>query len=206
MTARVSEVIRGWLGWCPRAGTVSRQIPVPEDVAVDGTSTQGAGLPVFAGGVGRYRDQMLLWAVYYTVAFMLFVPMFFTLGFARLMLFLGIIAGLVFFAIFGLELWHRFERVVKGDTVRTGPERYIVISVIGIILLSTILFIAGLFSVIPAGTALVLPAFTIGFGIFIPWYGLILILVWERRTGSILMFDKKTFKLSVRGRSENVLH
>jgi hypothetical protein len=51
-------------------------------------------------------------------------------------------------------------------------------------------------SIVPLETALELPAIAVGFA-FIPWYVLILILLWERRTGYILVFDKKTFLVTV---------
>jgi hypothetical protein len=48
-------------------------------------------------------------------------------------------------------------------------------------------------------------AFAMGFA-FIPWYVFILILLWERRTGCILMFDKKAHSFTAARCSGNAFH
>jgi len=203
---RISEIVRGWLGWCPYACTSRRQEPVLQEDVVYSAPVQGTGIPASAGGLKRYRNQMLLWAVSYTLAFSLFVPVFLAADFTPLML-SGIAAGLGFSVLFGRQLWQRFGKLTSGETIKTGPEGYVIVGFIAItILLGVILFVMGLLSVIPMGTALMLPAFTLGFGIFIPWYSLILILTWERRTGYHLMFDKKTFSITAVGGSGNAPH
>ena len=51
---------------------------------------------------------------------------------------------------------------------------------------------------IPVDTALALPAFATGFAL-IPWYVLAVILLWEQKTGYLLLFEKGTFSFSVDG-------
>lgn len=142
----------------------------------------------------RYRTQMLFWAVIYTIAFSCFVPMFLTTGLTQLILSLGIIGGLGFSAFFGRWVWNRFGKLATGETVKPGPEVNVIVAVlIGISPLSVVLLFLGLISSSPFEAAMVLPAFAMGFGLPIPWYFLLLIHLWERRTGHILIFNKKTF-------------
>lgn len=195
MTTYFSEVIRGWLGWCPQAKTLPvRHLTIPNNDEADGAPAQRAGLPAPTGWLKRYRDRMLFWAVSNTLAFSLFVPMFFAVDLTRLMMSIGIIAGLGFSVLSGRWFWNRFGRLADGETAKPGPEvKAILAFIIGIFVLSIILLPLELFSVIPSGAAMALPSFTMGFGSFIPWYVLVLILVWEQKTGYILIFDKKTF-------------
>lgn len=196
MTYHFSEVIRGWLGWCPRACPPVRQEPVLHDYVGAGAPVQGTGISALVGEQRRYRNQMFFWAAYFTLAFSLFVPVFLAVDLTPLML-AGILAGLGFSALSGRQLWQRFDQLARGKTVKTGPEGYVIVGfIVFTIIASVFLFVTGLLSVIPMGTALMVPAFTLGFGIFIPWYTLILILLWERRAGFILMFDRKTFSIT----------
>ncbi len=192
---------RKYLGWCPQARTLPvRQVPLSDDEAVDGAPAQGAGLPASNGWTKRYRNQMFFWAVSYTLAFSLLVPLFLTADLTRLMLSLGTVGGLVFSALFGRWLWNRFGKLANGETVKPGPE------FIGTILLSVVFLPIGVFLTIPLRAMMVFPAFAMGFGLFIPWYVLMLILLWEQKTGYILMFDKKTFSVTTTRCSGNAHH
>ncbi|MDD5024159.1 MAG: DUF1673 family protein [Methanoregula sp.] len=205
---QVSEIIHGWLGWCPNARTLTvREIPVLQHETAGGIPVQGAGLSAADGWLNRYRRQMLFWAVMYTFAFSCFVPLFLTTGLARLILSLGIFGGLGFSALFGRWLWDRFGKLANGDTVKPGPEVNVIVAIlIGISPLSVILLFLGLISSIPFEAAMLLPAFTMGFGLLVPWCFLLLILLWERRTGHILIFDKKTFLVTATRCSGNAHH
>jgi hypothetical protein len=197
----IAEVIRHYLGWCPQARTMPRQLtPVLRNDITDGTPVQGSGMPAPAGWLDRYRNRVLLWAVFYTLAFIPFVGSFYAFGFMS-DVYIGIIAGLVFFALSGRRLWRSFDlTLVKEKDKKTGSEGYVILFLVfGIILASAVLLVMALFSIIPLETALELPAIALGFA-FLPWYVLSLILLWERRTGCTLMFDKKTrLFTSVRG-------
>ncbi|MDD1720363.1 MAG: DUF1673 domain-containing protein [Methanoregulaceae archaeon] len=198
----LADRFRQYLGWCPRACTPVGPVPVAQEGLADAAPVQGSGMPAPVGKLKRYRDQVLLWAVTYTLAFSLFVPGFLGSDLTRLMQVVGISAGLVFSAFSGRWLWHRFGKLARGETVKPGMEvKVIVAFIIGIILISVLLLVMGVLSVIPYGTAMALPAFAMGFGIFIPWYTLVLVLLWEQRSGYVLIFDKKILQVIATRRS-----
>ena len=197
MTIRVSEVIRGWLGWCPQTRTLSRQFQALDDKIADVSPAPGAGNSVQTVLPNRYRNQVFLWAVFFTLVSVPFVAYFQTADLTRLMFSSGTIAGLVVFAFFGRWLWYSLEMLAKGLTINSGPGEYILLSfIVGAIPLSVILLIIAFVGIISLAGALVFPAFATGFA-FIPWYVFILILLWERRTGCVLLFDKKTHSFTV---------
>jgi hypothetical protein len=153
-------------------------------------------MPARTGWLNRYRNRVLLWAVFYTLAFMPFIGSFYALGFMSAV-YIGIIAGLVIFAFSGRRLWCSFDlTLAKEKKQKTGPEGYIILFfVVSVILAAVVLLVMASLSIVPLETALELPAIAVGFA-FIPWYVLILILLWERRRGCILMFDKKTLSFT----------
>ena len=191
----LAQTIRKYLGWCPQSLTVSRQPQVIYDTAADGPPAQGSGIPAHTRWLQRYRNQVLVWAVFFTLVAVPLVGNFQTDDLTRLMLSLGTVAGLMVFAFFGRWLWNSLEILKKGLTLKTGQGEYIILFLIaGGIPLSVFLLIlafVGLIGLIPLTVSLAFPAFATGFA-FIPWYVFILILVWERKTGCQLMFDKKT--------------
>jgi hypothetical protein len=112
----------------------------------------------------------------------------------------------VVFAFFGRWLWNSLQMLEKGMTIKTGPGEYIILFLIaGAIPLSVVLIIAALTALLSFAGVWAFPAFATGFA-FIPWYVFILILLWERRTGCILMFDKKTHSFTAARCSGNALH
>jgi hypothetical protein len=101
------------------------------------------------------------------------------------------IAGLVIFAFFGQWLWNSLEMLEKGMIIKIGQGEYIILFFIaGVIPLGVILIIAALTAILSFAGPWAFPAFALGFA-FIPWYVFILILLWEWRTGCILVYDKK---------------
>jgi hypothetical protein len=194
---QITEIIRQYLGWCPIAHTLPQRLPVPEHDAIIGAPSQGAGMPAGTRWLNRYRNRVFLQALFYTFAFIFFVPFFYAVDPTRPMMFFGIIAGLVIFAATGRRLWDGFDlALTKDQDIRTGPEGYVILFlVVGIILAGAILLVMASLSIIPLETALELPAGAVGFA-FIPWYVLLLILLWERRRGYILLFDKKTISFT----------
>jgi hypothetical protein len=173
-------------------------MPVQQYEISAGMQIQGARLSGGNGGLNRYWKQMLFWAVIYTFAFCCFVPMFLTTGLTRLILSLGMMGGLGFSVFFGRWVWNRFGKLADGKTLTPGPEVTVIAGfLIGTTVLSVVLLFLGLISRVSFEAAMLLPAFTMGFGLLVPWSLLLLILIWERRTGYILVFDKKTFLVTV---------
>jgi hypothetical protein len=159
--------------------------------AATSAPSQGNGMPKRTEWQKRYRNQVLLLAVFLTLVSMPFVMYFQTTDLTRLLFSIGIMAGLVVFAFFGQWLWNSLEMIEKGMVIKTGQGEYILLFLIaGIIPLSIVLIIAALTVILSYAGVWAFPAFVTGFA-FIPWYVYILILWWERRTGCILVYDKK---------------
>lgn len=202
-----TQTIRKYLNWCPNAHALPQQLPVLNDDVAGGAPAQGTGMPAGTGWLNRYHSRVLLWAVFYLLAFMPFVPFFYSVDPMRSMMYVGVIAGLMLFAASGRRLWHSFDLALANEWEhKNGPEGYIILFVVvGIILAAVVLIVMASLSIIPFETALELPAVTVGFA-FIPWYVLVLILLWERRMGCILIFDKKTFSFTAERCSGNAHH
>ncbi|MDD1674409.1 MAG: DUF1673 domain-containing protein [Methanomicrobiales archaeon] len=184
------------MGWCPQECTLSRQPPVLNDDIVSDVPAQASGMPARSGWLERYRNQVLLMAVSFTLVSIPLVAVFQTNDLTRLLLYFGTIAGLVVFTFFGRWLWNSLEMLKKGMTIKTGVAEYIILSFIaGAIPMSVVLIIAAVTVPLSFAGAWAFPAFATGFA-FIPWYVYILILLWERKTGCVLMFDKKAHSFS----------
>lgn len=189
---RMSDVIRGWLGWCPYARDPKQQLPLLHDTTEDGYRAQEAGIPAQTGSMQRYRNQVLIWAVFFTIVSLPLVAIFLAADLTRLMLCLGTISGLGIFAFFGRWLWHSLGMLAKGATLQTGQKEYILTFLIaGAIPLGVVLLLSAMLFLIPLAGALAFPAFATGFA-YIPWYVLALILLWEWKTGCTVLFDKET--------------
>ncbi len=202
---RLAEPFRQYLGWCPDTGTAMRQLPMlNKDAPVDAPARR-TGMPAGAGWLNRYRNRMFLWAVFYSLAFIPFIPEFQSIN--RVMQYSGIIAGLVIFAGSVRRIWRSFNQTLgKEQDTKTGREGYAIpFFVVGIFLAGVVLLVMAFWSIIPFSGALALPAFASGLA-FIPWYVLVLILIWERKTGCILVFHKQTHAFTAAGCSENAFY
>jgi hypothetical protein len=199
----ILEVIRGWLGWCPQAQDPVRQLPVFHATVADTSRAQGAGIPAQTGLVQRYRNQVLIWAVFFTMVSLPLIAIFLAADLTRLMLCLGTISGLGLFAFFGRWLWHSLWMLQKGLTIKTGTKEYILTFLIaGALPLCAVLLLSAILVPISFAGALAFPAFATGFA-FVPWYVFILILLWEKRTGCIVMFNKETSSFTAAGETVN---
>lgn len=203
MVDTIARMIKQYIGWCPQACALPRQMPVLKDNFSKDTPARGTGIPERSGSLNRYRNQVLLWAVFFSLVSIPFVAYFQTTDLTRLLLCFGTIAGLVIFTFFGHWLWNSLKMLEKGMTIKTRPGEYIILFLIaGVIPLSVVLIIAALVALIQFAGVWAFPAFATGFS-FIPWYVFILILLWERRTGCILMFHKKTHSFTAERCSGN---
>ncbi|WAC04881.1 MAG: DUF1673 family protein [Methanoregula sp.] len=190
--SRFTEIIHGWLGWCPQAQVTVRQLPVLHDTVADGYKAQGAGIPAQTGSMQRYRNQVFIWAVFFTMVSLPLIAVFLAADLTRLMLCLGTISGFGIFVFFGRWLWKSLGMLQKGAIIKTGPKEYILTFLIaGAIPLGAVLLLSAILVPISFAGAPAFPAFATGFA-FIPWYVLLLILLWEQKTGYTVMFDKET--------------
>ena len=205
MTVRFSGVIRGLFGWCPQVRMLPRPVTVLNNEAAASAPSPETGIPEPTGSLNHYRNQVLLWAIFFTLVSVPFVAYFQTTDLTRLLFALGMIAGLGVFVFFGRWLWNSLQILEKGMTIQTGPGEYLILFLIaGVIPLIIVLIIATLTAILSFAGPWAFPAFATGFA-FIPWYVYILILSWKRRTGCILMFDNKTHSFTTARCSGNAL-
>jgi hypothetical protein len=192
-----------FFGWCPQVRTLPRPLTVLNNEVAAGAPFQGNEIPERTESLNRYRNQVLLWAVFLTLVSIPFVAYFQTTDITRLLFSIGMVAGLVVFTFFGRWLVNSLQMLEKGMILKTGQGEYIVLFLIaGVIPLSVVLLIAALLVIIQFAGVWAFPAFATGFT-FIPWCVYILILWWERRTGCILVYDKKAQLFSVVGCHEH---
>jgi hypothetical protein len=198
--------IEEWRGWCRQVRTPPRPPTALNNEAASNAPSQGTGIPERTESQNRYRNQVLLWAVFFTLVSIPFMVYFLTTDLTRLMLSFGTIAGLGVFIFFGRWLWNSLEMLEKGMIMKTGPGEYIILFLIaGAIPLSVVLIIAVLITITSFAGTWAFPAFATGFTL-IPWYVYILILWWEKKTGCLLMFNKKTQSFIAVRCSGNALH
>jgi len=202
----VCDIIRESLGWCPQVRTPPRSLTVLNNETASNVRSQGTGIPERTESLNRYRNQILLWAIFITLISVPFVAYFMTTDLTRLSLYIGTIAGLGVFIFFGRWLWNSLEMLEKGLIIKTGPGEYIILFLIaGAIPLSVVLIIATLITITSFAGIWAFPAFATGFTL-IPWYVYILILWWEQKTGCLLMFNKETQSIIAVRCSGNALH
>ena len=200
---QITEIFRSNLGWCPQVRTLTRPLTVLNNEAATSAPSQGTGIPERTESLNRYRNQVLLWAVLFTLVSVPFVGYFQTTDLTRLLFSLGMISGLVVFAFFGQWLWNSLEMLEKGMIIKTGQGEYIILFLIaGVIPLSVVLIIAALTALLSYAGSWAFPAFATGFA-FIPWYVFIMIRMWERRTGCMLVYNKKAGLFSAVGCHEH---
>jgi len=116
MTERISEVIHGWLGWCPNA---------PAQVRIE--KAQSFDEEVVPPGSGSFKDRAFHWFGMFQNQIMLQTTGTFCIGFymcaglggvPHMNLFLvGILAGLPFSAIVGFLYWRIFYEVLHDGPV-----------------------------------------------------------------------------------------
>jgi small-conductance mechanosensitive channel len=185
------DYLRKKVGWCPdvpagacrhanRSGDV---IPTP---------ASGGVLPArkFSWSQ-RFRNWVLLQALLYTALISLFLPSIVTGAYLSFFIFGMAIATLVFFLI-ATRLWRHYNDVLaKGHLEASETESNIVLYfVLSAVILPICFEILVLLGYISGIDFLVLPAVMVGLSI-IPWYVLLLVIIWESRTGCRLYFDRK---------------
>jgi hypothetical protein len=192
-----------FFGWCPHVRTLPRPLTVLNNEVATSAPSLGNGIPERTESLNRYRNQVLHWAVFFTLVSIPFVAYFQTTDLTRLLFSIGTVAGVVVFAFFWRWLVNSLQMLEKGMIIKTGQGEYILLFLIaGIIPLSIVFIIAALTAILSFAGVWAFPAFATGFA-FIPWYVFILILLWERRTGCILVYDKKARLFSAMGCHEH---
>jgi len=193
--------VRECFGWCPNALAPA---PFQTRPGFIGTTTGGlpegvGGDPAGSGWLQRYRNRLVLWTLFYGLAFIPFAVQFSAMG-LRTDLFAGIIAAVCFTGLSARRLLRQFD-TLKGSghgAPETGREGYLIIFMIaGMILAGAGLLVLAAAGMIPLQAALTVPAVAAGFA-FVPLYVLALVTYWERKNGMVLLFDKAAMEFFAR--------
>ena len=164
----LSDTFNTCSGWCTQVHTLPRPLAVLNNEVAASAPSQGNGTPERAESLNRYRNQVLPWAVFFTLVSIPFVAYFQTTDLMKLLFSTGTMAGLVVFVFFGRWLWNSLQMLEKGMTIKSGAGEYIILFLIaGVIPLSVVFIIAALPLSLPLAGAWAFPAFATGFA-FIP--------------------------------------
>jgi hypothetical protein len=191
MTARVSEVIRGWLGWCPDAQVQIRgQARKPNDITVTSSSSRSFQSNAIHWTI-LFRNQTILLAI---GSFLTGLFMFAGLGngWSNMNLFiLGIIAGLPVTVIVGIWYWRIFNEVLHEGPVALWRRYDKTSATIAVVTLAAVTAIPTLviLGALPGVSLEMTNAVFGGFMAVIFWGQLISIWIWESDTGLHLQYD-----------------
>ena len=193
MTTRVSEVIRGWLGWYPNADARIRITAARPDESIS-VSSGGDETPLIAvSWLSQYRIRLLFWALSYLAFSLFYLPLYLTAKNNYVSFFIaGIVIASMAFILSAKRLWRLYDAVRESGYVEEPARKQKVVLYIGVsvvILLICFEFLV-FFGLVPGMDFLVLPAFLIGFSI-IPWFAFWLIVVWESKSGCRLFLNEK---------------
>src|SRR5665647_2974565 len=114
-----SDAFNTWFGWCPHVRTLPRPLTVLNNEVATSAPSQGNGMPERTESLNRYRNQVLLWAVFFTLVSIPFMAYFQTTDLTRLLFSIGTVAGLVVFAFFGRWIVNSLQMLEKGRIAKT---------------------------------------------------------------------------------------
>jgi hypothetical protein len=185
MTARVSEVIRGWLGWCPEGKRQNRTALTQPDGIVENSS----GKPKYGERaihwLGIFRNQLLVLALYFSVVGVLLSV--FLGGINIPMFFIGVLAG-SFLAVFqGIRFWKTMNEVRDEGAVflATLYDKTTLALTVIVAMVPTAVFLGAV-----PGISMTMLNSIIGGFIFILFWGFLLVTwIWESRTKRHLLSD-----------------
>jgi len=185
MTARVSEIIRGWLGWCPEGKRQNRIALTQPEGIVENSS----GRPKYEARaihwLGIFRNQLLVLALYFSVVGILLsvflggrdIPMFF----------MGVLAGSVLAVFQAIRFWKTMNEVRDEGAVflATLYDRTTLILTLIVAMVPTAVFLGA----VPGITMTMLHSSTGGFIFILFWWFLLVTWIWESRTNHRLLSD-----------------
>ncbi len=189
-TARISEIIHGWLGWCPNTRARARNIEVRPDNEAIVPAAGGSFKDRAIHWLGLFYNQTILFAI---GSFCAGLYIFAGLGswFNLNLFIIGMLAGVPFSAFIGFWYWRIFNKVLHDGPVvlwnrydKTMGTFTVVIVVVSVCI--PVLVIIG---AIPGVNLAMTNAFFGGFIAVLFWGMLIGIQKWESNTHRRLHYD-----------------
>ena len=182
---RLSDVIRGWLGWCPDAETrIRREINEPAEIM--DTPSQRSSLKARASDwLGLFRNQIFLLAIWFSVVGFLLLL---SIGNMNIELFFwGLLAGLLLSVFQGIRFWGTMNEVLENgavflSTLYDKTSIFITLAVCSIPLLLSL-------SASPVANMMMWNAVIAGLIFIMFWVQLFIVWVWEIRVDRHLQSD-----------------
>ena len=189
---RVSEVIRGWLGWCPVGKRQNRTAETLLDGVVENTSERPKNGARAITWLGIFRNQLLVLALYFSVAGVLLSV--FLGGNDILMFFIGVLAGSVLAAFQAIRFWKTMNEVRDEGAVflATLYDKTTLALTLIVAMVPTVVFLG----VVPGITMIMLNSIMGGFIFILFWWILLVTWIWESRTNQRLLSDGLMLSLS----------
>ena len=182
---RVSEVIRGWLGWCHEGKRQNRTAETLLDGVVENTSERPKNGARAITWLGIFRNQLLVLALYFSVAGVLLSV--FLGGNDILMFFIGVLAGSVLAAFQAIRFWKTMNEVRDEGAVflATLYDKTTLTLTLIVAMVPTVVFLGA----VPGITMIMLNSIIGGFIFILFWWFLVVTWIWESRTNHRLLSD-----------------
>ena len=182
---RVSEVIRGWLGWCPEGKKQNRTAKTQPDGIVENTSERPKNGARAINWLGIFRNQLLVLALYFSVVGVLLSV--FLGGINIPMFFMGVLAGSLLAVFQAIRFWKTMNEVREEGAVflATLYDKTTLILTLIVAMVPTAVFLGA----VPGINMTMLNSIIGGFIFILFWWFLVVTWIWESRTNHRLLSD-----------------
>ena len=182
---RVSEVIRGWLGWCPEGKRQNSIALTKTDGIIETPSGRATYRERVITWLGIFRNQLLVLALYFSVVGVLLSV--FLGGINIPMFFMGVLAGSMLAAFQAIRFWKTMNEVREEGAVFLATlydKTTLILTLIGA-MVPTAVFLGA----VPGITMTMLNSIIGGFIFILFWWFLVVTWIWESRTNHRLLSD-----------------
>jgi hypothetical protein len=185
MITRISEIIHGWLGWCPNAHARVRNAEVRLNDAAVVPSAGGSFKDRAIHWLGLFRNQIILLALYFSVMGVLLSV--FIGGIDVLMFFIGIVAGSLLSVFQGIRFWKTMNEVRENGAVLlvTLYDKTTIIITLIVFMVPMVVSLGA----IPGVDMTILNSISGGFIFIMFWWVLLVTWIWESQTKRHLLSD-----------------
>jgi len=193
---QLSEVIRGWLGWCPNGQSRVCHVAGEPDDFMNTPSQRGPFMDCATHWIELFHNQMLLMSFLLSVTgFWMFAGM---IAWSFPLLFIcGMITGLLCSVYVGTWYWRIFNEVLtEGPVILRNRFDASSPYFSGIRILAPLVIISMVFiGAVPGVNLAMINAIIAGICVVIFWGPLISTLKWESETHRVLHFDGMILEL-----------
>jgi len=182
---RVSEVIRGWLGWCPEGKRQNRTVKTQPYGIVENTSERPKNGARAISWLGIFRNQLLVLALYFSIVGVLLLV--FLGGINIPMFFIGVLVGSVLAVFQAIRFWKTMNEVREEGAVflATLYDKTTLALTLIVAMVPTVVFLGA----VPGITMTMLNSIIGGFIFILFWWFLVVTWIWESRTNHRLLSD-----------------